>query len=111
MIAEMAASGLVSFQCHTVNHVDLRYQDEAGLRAEFGECARIIEEITGRPVKALAYPAGGYNSTVIDIASEYFDFAYTTKSPYYVKEYSTYEVPRYYVARGEGRNQFYNKLR
>lgn len=111
MIREMAASGLVSFQCHTVSHLDLRYLDEARLREEFSKSNEIIEGLTGKKVTALAYPGGGYNSTVLAVAGEYFNYAYTTKSPYSVKQYTDLTVPRYYVARGDGRNQFYNNLK
>ena len=111
MIREMAASGLVSFQCHTVSHLDLRYLDEARLRQEFSKSNEIIEGLTGKKVTALAYPGGGYNSTVLAVAGEYFNYAYTTKSPYSVKQYTDLTVPRYYVARGDGRNQFYNNLK
>ncbi|MBR3423616.1 MAG: polysaccharide deacetylase family protein, partial [Clostridia bacterium] len=92
-IREMASSGLVSFQCHTANHVDLAYQDEATIRSEFSGSIAKIESWTGRPVKALAYPAGSYNETVIRIAADYFSFCYTTKSPYSVTDYSSFDIP------------------
>ena len=98
-IVEMASSGLVSFQCHTAHHVDLSYQDEATLRSEFSTSISKIESWTGRPVRALAYPAGSYNDDVIRVAADYFSFCYTTKSPYSVTEYSNYNIPRYYIAR------------
>ncbi len=98
-IVEMASSGLVSFQCHTAHHVDLSYQDETTMRSEFSTSIAKIESWTGRPVRALAYPAGSYNDEVIHIASDYFSFCYTTKSPYSVTEYSNYTIPRYYIAR------------
>ena len=98
-IVEMASSGLVSFQCHTAHHVDLAYQDADTMRSEFSASIDKIVSLTGRPVRALAYPAGSYNDTVISVASEYFSFCYTTKSPYSVTEYSSYNIPRYYIAR------------
>ncbi len=98
-VKEMAASGLVSFQCHTAHHVDLSYQDEATIRSEFASSIEKIESWTGRPVRSLAYPAGSYNDVVLRIAPEYFDFCYTTKSPNSVTEYSMFNIPRYYIAR------------
>lgn len=106
MIREMSASGYVSFQCHTAHHSDLSYQSSEALRADFDESCSIIEEITGKPVRALAYPAGSYNNTVLDVAKDYFDFAYTTKSPNSVTEYTPLTVPRHYIARGYGRELF-----
>lgn len=107
-ISEMSASGLVSFQCHTAHHRDLSYQSAASLRADFKESVEIIEGITGKPVRALAYPAGSYNDTVLSVVPEFFDFAYTTKSPTATPEYTDYTVPRYYIARGYGRSQIMN---
>ena len=110
-IKEMSDSGLVSFQCHTANHVDLSYQSAEGVRREFTESVGIIEEITGKPVRALAYPAGSYNDTVLQIVPEFFDFAYTTKSPNSTPEYTPYTVPRHYIARGYGREAFSSFVR
>ena len=70
------------------------------MRREFTESVGIIEEITGKPVRALAYPAGSYNDTVLQIVPEFFDFAYTTKSPNSTPEHTPYTVPRHYIARG-----------
>lgn len=105
-IAEMSRSGLVSFQCHTAHHRDLSYQSADALHADFKESVGIIEGITGKPVKALAYPAGSYNDTVLAVAAEYFSFAYTTKAPAYTPSYTPYTIPRYYIARGYGADVF-----
>ena len=111
MIREMSESGLVSFQSHTSHHSDLSYQSADGLRADFDNSCAIIEELTGKPVKAIAYPAGSYNDTVLSVAAEYFDFAYTTKSPNSTPSYSELTVPRHYIARGYGRQMFLGFVR
>jgi len=106
MIREMSESGLVSFQCHTAHHRDLSYQSADALRADFDSSCAIIKDITGKDVRALAYPAGSFNDTVLAVAGEYFDFAYTTKSPSSTPDYTNLTVPRYYIARGYGRSTF-----
>ena len=111
MIREMSESGLVSFQCHTAHHRDLCYMSETELRADFDESCKIIEDITGKPVRAIAYPAGSYNDTVVAVCDEYFDFAYTTKSPFSTPAYTALTIPRYYIARGYGRDMFLNYVR
>lgn len=111
MIREMLESGLVSFQCHTAHHRDLCYMSETELRADFDESCKIIEDITGKPVRAIAYPAGSYNDTVVAVCDEYFDFAYTTKSPFSTPAYTALTIPRYYIARGYGRDMFLNYVR
>ncbi len=105
-IKEMSASGLVSFQCHTAHHRDLSYQSADELRADFTESVEIIQSLTGKSVRALAYPAGSYNDTVLSVVPEFFDFAYTTKSPNSITEYTPHTVPRHYIARGYGREAF-----
>ena len=107
-IKEMSDSGLVSFQCHTANHVDLAHMSEDGVRSEFTESVSFIEAITGKPVRALAYPAGSYNDTVLSVVPEFFDYCYTTKSPNTIREYTSYTIPRHYIARGYGRAALYN---
>lgn len=106
MIREMASSGLVSFQCHTANHVDLSRQTEDGIREEIVESCAIIENLSGKPVRAIAYPAGAYNDTVISVVEEYFDFAYTTRSPSTVSEYTPLTVPRHYISRSLAMESF-----
>ena len=107
-IKEMSDSGLVSFQCHTANHVDLAHLSAEGVREEFSESVRFIEALTGKPVRALAYPAGSFNDTVLSVVPEFFDYCYTTKSPNSTPEYTPYTVPRHYIARGYGRAALYN---
>ena len=105
-IKEMSNSGLVSFQSHTVRHLDLSYQSEDVLKSEFAGSVERIEQITGKPVKALAYPAGSYNDTVINVASGYFNYCYTTKSPVSTENYTDQTIPRYYIARELTHEQF-----
>ena len=101
-IKEMSDSGLVSFQCHSAHHRDLSYMTADELRADFTECNDFVKSITGKAPRALAYPAGSYNDTVLAVASEFFDFCYTTKAPSVTPQYTPFTVPRYYIARGYG---------
>ena len=110
-IKEMSDSGLVSFQCHTANHVDLAHLSAEGVREEFSESVRFIEALTGKPVISLAYPAGSFNDTVLSVVPEFFDYCYTTKSPNSTPEYTPYTVPRHYIARGYGREAFSSFVR
>ncbi len=106
MIREMSSSGLVSFQSHTHSHVNVTSTDNATLRIEFEKSKRVIEEITGREVKALCYPTGAYNQNAMAIASEYYDFAYTTVSSLSTSGYDLLSLPRYRVSRGLSKTYF-----
>ena len=98
-VKEMAASGYVHFGSHTVSHCDLAKQSDEVVDNQFSESKRIIESITGMPCDSMAYPAGSNSASVREIASKYFKFAYTTKSPNSVKEYTDMNIPRHYGAR------------
>ena len=101
-IKEMAASGIVRFGCHTKSHNDLSSLNEEEVRSQLNVSADIIENMLGYEVKALAYPAGGFNDTVVRVAGERFAFAYTTKSPASYAADNMLTIPRYAVYRGYG---------
>ena len=101
-IKEMADSGLVSFQSHTAAHSVLSELKEDELCAELMNSAERIEAITGQPVTAISYPNGKYSYSMLDIVAEYYSFGYTTKHPPVVLLHGEYNIPRYYIARGDG---------
>lgn len=55
---------------HTVSHRWLPALDEEGLRSELYGSKKILEGITGREIKTLAYPLGAYDEKVKKIAME-----------------------------------------
>ena len=110
MITEMASSGLVSFQSHTHSHIALDSAGADTMRDEFATSKRILEEITGREVKALCYPSGRYNENAMSVASEYFDFAYTTVSTLSTQGYPAMSLPRFRVSRGLSKAYFASLL-
>lgn len=95
---EMAASGLVQFGSHTLDHPSLINLSPEGIREQFAGASWIIYNKTGQTVNAVAYPSGDYNSTVMDIASEYYDFAYTTDAVAYWGQ-DNMMLPRYAILR------------
>ena len=101
-IREMAASGLVHFGSHTKSHQNLANMSEDQLRYELQSANDILRGILGYEIRSIAYPAGGFNDTVLAVASEMFDFAYTTKSPAYVSSDNLIAIPRYGVYRNYG---------
>ncbi len=98
-ILEMSESGLVHFGSHTASHAKLDSLSQEALREEFETSKANIEDITGKPVTALAYPNGIYNDTVRAAAVEAgYRLAYTTDGPVEVY-YENSMLPRYYVVR------------
>ena len=98
-IREMAQSGLVRFETHTVSHNAMGNMDITRLEKEMSESVAYISELTGHQVDALAYPAGSYSDEAVAVASKYVRFAYTTKSPYNVKPDNMMLIPRFGVPR------------
>ena len=105
-IKEMSASGTVSFQSHTVAHVDLSYQTADFIERDTRDAIAYIEGLTGRPVRSMAYPAGSFNDTVIAAVGKYVDFAYTTEPPSRRSLDSPLAIPRIRVNRGMSKDAF-----
>lgn len=104
-IKEMSDSGLVQFGSHTLDHPSLTSLGEEGIRQQLEGSSWIISEVTGKPVTTLAYPSGRYNETVMSIASEIYDFAFTTDDDRYVGQ-DRMMLPRYAILRGCTREGF-----
>lgn len=109
-IQEMAQSGLVSFQSHTCSHPRLPELSAEAVRDEFQNSIQKIEGLTGRPVRAIAYPYGKTSDTVRQLAGEYFTFAYTTQSPAVSASDDSLMLPRYGIPRGYSKQQFMSIL-
>ena len=65
--AALAQAGL-DIQTHGLHHPDWTQIGPAELEQELRESARILEGISGRPVKFFAYPYGCWNREVRDLA-------------------------------------------
>lgn len=63
-ISEMSSSGLVSFQSHSVNHINLNALNIDKLKYQLIESKNILQSKTGKPVNFIAYPYGFSNEIV-----------------------------------------------
>ena len=106
MVREMQASGLVSFQSHTMSHSDLDSLSEAKQRTELEESKRIITEKTGRECFVLCYPSGKYNNTTLYLAKQSYLFGIKMNGNLYTTGTNRFLVPRYYVARSTSLSAF-----
>lgn len=97
-IKEMSDSGLVQFGSHTLDHPSLISLSEQGIREQFEGTSWLISEITGKPVTTVAYPSGDYNETVMEIAREFYKFAFTTDDDRYFGQ-DAMMLPRYAIMR------------
>ncbi|MGG4467898.1 polysaccharide deacetylase family protein [Paenibacillus alvei] len=97
-LKELADSGIISIQSHTATHPDLT--NITNYRAELKGSRDTIQTITGKPVIAVAYPYGGFNSSVMEQAKRYYKFGLTTTPAYYANEGlkdGEYLLPRIYI--------------
>jgi len=94
----LADSGLISIQSHTATHPNLT--KEENLKYELKESKEKIQQITGKPVIALAYPLGNTNEHVVAETKKYYSFGLTTTpGPYYKldNKNENYLLPRIYI--------------
>jgi peptidoglycan/xylan/chitin deacetylase (PgdA/CDA1 family) len=67
-VAEMSAGGM-EFGSHTVNHHLLSKENSYEVAAQLAQSRSQLEQHTGRPVIALAYPGGDYNRALLPLVS------------------------------------------
>lgn len=68
-VREMAANGM-DIQSHTMTHAWLTHRTSDQLTWELAESRRILEELTGKSVRHIAYPSVMHNATVRARAAE-----------------------------------------
>lgn len=94
----LSESGFVSIQSHTATHPDLT--KIKNYEYELMESKEKIQQITGKPVIALAYPYGNFNEHVVMETKKYYRFGLTTTPELFLKkgiENELYLLPRIYV--------------
>jgi len=64
-VAELASIPLFDIGAHTVNHPFLSKCDPAESFRELRESKLWLEQVTGRPCKAIAYPSGNYDARIL----------------------------------------------
>ena len=74
-LKEMQANGM-KIGSHTVSHENLAEMGAQSINFEMRESRAALEKVLGKPVYALAYPAGYVNSTVQSIAEKYYAMAF-----------------------------------
>ena len=112
MITEMNDSGLVKFESHTLSHPSLVAisLNDTLLTAEIQNSKTNIEEITGKPVLALAYPNGEFNDAVIEKTKEFYLFGLRKDLGMHNTEYDPYEIRRIRMNRSTSLANFINYL-
>ena len=98
-IKEMQASGLVSFQSHTVTHANMDELTEAQLETETYGSMMALARITGKQPFALCYPSGKNNALSRKITAKYYQYGVCMSGARYVTGANPYQIYRYYISR------------
>jgi peptidoglycan/xylan/chitin deacetylase (PgdA/CDA1 family) len=94
----MSDSGYMSIQSHTATHPDLTKINN--FESELKQSKEKIQQITGKPVIALAYPYGNFNDKVVEETKKYYQYGLTTTPGPYIKsgiKNELYYLPRIYI--------------
>lgn len=97
-LKRMTDSGMFSIQSHTATHPDLTKINDYDY--ELKRSKGKIQQITGKPVIALAYPYGNTNKKVVEETKKYYTFGLTTTPELFNEQGmkdERYFLPRVYV--------------
>ncbi len=78
-ILELHQSGLISFGSHAHHHSKLVHLPPEKINEELSESKKILVDLLGHEVVALAYPSGRYDKTVQQIAGQYYQLGLTVE--------------------------------
>lgn len=110
-IKVMDASGLISFEAHSVTHANLPSLSLEKLRWELTESKKMLENTLGKPVNFMAYPYGANNNLVADEAKKAgYLGATTTISGSVISEGTVFFIPRIKVSGSWTIEQFAKNL-
>jgi peptidoglycan/xylan/chitin deacetylase (PgdA/CDA1 family) len=112
-LREMRRHG-VHIGCHTHEHRRWSSQSTADLRLDLDKSKRLIEDNTGGPVDAFAYPYGqphDYDSRAHDLLRECgFSMACTTRSTTFKRCADLLQIPRLSINAGDSMAEFQMSL-
>ena len=97
-LAEMAADGNMSIGSHTVSHLRLTELSNDARKIEAAKSKQILENFTGIKIRAIAYPEGYYNGTVIDAVKEAgYEIAFAVQNNELCGHEACYSIPRIFT--------------
>lgn len=109
-IKTMFESKLVSFQSHTLSHIDLNTIDESQIEFELSESKSQISKLIKKEPVAIFYPYGSYSANVLKIAEKYYEYGVTANSNCWVTGNNDYAIGRLFVGRGLPAQELLNQL-
>lgn len=109
-IKEMDASGLVSFQSHTMTHRDLDTLNEQEQQYELAQAKLELTRLLGKEVFVIAYPTGKWDENTLKITKEQYQFGLLSRGQRYETGRDRAKVSRYYVSRYTTLSEFIDMI-
>ncbi len=100
-------SSIMEIGSHTRTHKNLGTLKESAVEYELKGSKEILEKNLNKKINTVAYPYGGHNKMVMEVAKKYYDYALSTNSGKEVSNnLNKYELNRYYIYRGMSLSTF-----
>ncbi len=109
-VREMADSGLVELQSHTVDHTELSKLTREEQEWEMAESQLALARMTGRLPYVLAYPNGACNSDTKELGPNYYDFGLLKSGGTWTVDSDRFGVTRIFVGRSVSLNGYIGKI-
>lgn len=109
-IGEMAASGLVELQSHTVDHTELSKLTREEQEWELSESQLALARMTGRVPYVLAYPNGAWDDATKELGPDYYDFGLLKSGGIWTADGDRFGVTRIFVGRSVSLNGYIAKI-
>lgn len=109
-VKEMNASGLISFQGHTMSHPDLDSVDGEQLEYELIQSKLELTRLLGKEIFTIAYPSGKWSAQSIALTKAHYQFGLLSRGGRYETGEDNAKVSRYYVRRATTLNEFINMI-
>lgn len=112
-IKEMADSGLISIESHTLSHEDLSKMTYEEQEKQAYESKERLEKLTGKQVTTYCYPYGRYNNDTIQIAKKQYELGLRMDGGIYDTTVSKdiFQIPRIYANRSMSIDTFASYLK
>jgi hypothetical protein len=105
-VNEMAETGYVDFQSHTMYHVILDKCDDEMSFSEIKNSRTQLEEKLSKPVCAIAYPNGNYGEREMEyVKLSGYKCAFTTKPGYNKRTSNVFSLYRFGIRDNAGKNE------
>jgi len=96
---------------HTENHIDLSKVSSETVVKELKNSRSTLENLLGQPIKYIAYPFGGYNSSVMNLAkADGYTAGFTTARGWTHQESDPYALQRIYCYANMGIQEFERRI-